>query len=285
MVALLIPFLTGCDSSSDTASQPGSETEKAIDSRDTASQPGSEPGKAIDKASLNIPEEMVLIPAGEFMMGDPSGKGTDRDHPQHKVSVDSFYMGKYEVTFEQYDLFCDDTGRKKPKDQSWGRGNRPVIYVSWYDAVAFCDWLSGWTGDSYRLPTEAEWEYACRAGTTTAYSFGDNKGDLGLYAWYDASSGHRTHPVGKKRANPWGLYDMHGNVGEWCQDWYRRDYYKDSPANNPKGPEKTKERIIRSGSWEYSYGWVRSANRDYAPPHDAYSAVGFRCVRDVALAE
>ncbi len=254
MVALSIPFLTGCD-------------------------------KAIDRASLDIPEEMVLIPAGEFMMGKPSGKSGDRDHPQHKVSVDSFYMGKYEVTFEQYDLFCDDTGRKKPKDQSWGRGSKPVVYVSWHDAVAFCDWLSAWTGDSYRLPTEAEWEYACRAGTTTAYSFGDNKGDLGLYAWYDANSEARTHPVGEKKANPWGLYDMHGNVGEWCQDWYARDYYKDSPTNNPKGPEETKERVIRNGSWEYSYGGARSAYRDYAPPLDTYFSVGFRCVRDVAPEE
>jgi formylglycine-generating enzyme required for sulfatase activity len=188
--------------------------------------------------------EMVLIPAGSFMMGNPSGEGEGNEHPQHKVSVDSFYMGKYEVTFEQYDIFCQQTGRSTPSNSGWGRGNRPVINVSWNDAVAFCDWLSKMTGKKYRLPTEAEWEYACRAGTNSKYSFGNSTGDLGLYGWYDGNSGGKTHPVGSLRPNPWGLHDMHGNVFEWCSDWYGSNYYSSSPSRNPKGPSCDSRRFV-----------------------------------------
>jgi len=224
--------------------------------------------------------EMVLIPAGEFIMGSPDDEGYDSERPQHEVSIDSFYIGKYEVTFEQYDLFCEKTGRSKPSDRGWGRGKRPVINVSWYDAVAFCDWLSELSGDRYRLPTDAEWEYACRAGTTTKYNFGDSTRDLGLYAWYSGNAGKRTHPVGNLRANAWGLHDMHGNVWEWCSDWYDESYYSRSPSSNPTGPTNGQNRVHRGGSWGSDASHLRSTNRNYASPDVTISFLGFRCARD-----
>jgi formylglycine-generating enzyme required for sulfatase activity len=224
--------------------------------------------------------EMVLIPAGEFIMGSPDGEGYRFERPQHEVSIDSFYISKHEVTFEQYDLFCEKTGRSKPSDRGWGRGKRPVSNVSWYDAVAFCDWLSELSGDGYRLPTEAEWEYACRAGTTTRYSFGDSTHDLGLYAWYSGNAGKRTQTVGNLRANAWGLHDMHGNVWELCSDWYDESYYSESPSSNPAGPTNGQNRVHRGGSWGGDASHLRAANRNYASPDVTMSFLGFRCARD-----
>jgi formylglycine-generating enzyme required for sulfatase activity len=224
--------------------------------------------------------EMILIPAGEFIMGSPDGEGYRFERPQHEVSIDSFYMSKHEVTFKQYDLFCEKTGRSKARDRGWGRGKRPVINVSWRDAVAFCDWLSELSGDRYRLPTEAEWEYACRAGATTKYNFGDSPRDMGLYAWYSGNAGKRTHPVGKLRANAWGLHDMHGNVWEYCSDRYDEGYYSGSPSSNPTGPASGQNRVQRGGSWGGDAGHLRSANRNYSSPDVAMGFMGFRCARD-----
>jgi formylglycine-generating enzyme required for sulfatase activity len=231
-------------------------------------------------ASAEPGGDMVLIPAGEFIMGSPDGEGYDDEHPQHAVFVDSFYLGKYEVTFEQYDLFCEQTGRSKPYDHGWGRGKRPVMNVSWDDAAAFCDWLSERSGERYRLPTEAEWEYACRAGTTTQFSFGDSARDLDFYAWHRGNAGRRTHPVGTLIANPWGLHDMYGNVWEWCSDWYGKSYYTSVPQRNPTGPPNGEYRVRRGGSWYYFAGSLRSADRDGATPDATFYALGFRCARD-----
>jgi formylglycine-generating enzyme required for sulfatase activity len=164
---------------------------------------------------------MVELPGGTFRMGSPDGVGLSDEHPQHEVAVEAFAVGECPVTFDEYDRFCEATGRGKPGDEGWGRGRRPVINVSWHDATAYCKWLSEETGETYRLLTEAEWEYACRAGSDTEYCYGDDPAKLGEYAWYYENAGLKSHPVGEKLPNAWGLYDMHGNVWEWCADEYR----------------------------------------------------------------
>ena len=212
---------------------------------------------------------MILIPTGTFNMGDSLYA-----LPIHSVHLDAFYIDKYEVTFDQYDAFCTATSRATASDSGWGRGTRPVINVTWYDAEAYCAWAGK------RLPTEAEWERACRAGTNTAWSFGDDAGPLGTYAWYLTNSSNMTHPVGEKAANPLGLYDMHGNVWEWCSDWYDSGYYAVSPSNNPPGPASGTNRISRGGSWHDDGAGVRSGNRNYSgAPGSSYPEIGCRCAR------
>jgi len=217
---------------------------------------------------------MILVPAGTFSMGDATYAG-----PVHSVYLDAFYIDKYEVTLAQYDAFCDATGRTKPSDYGYGRGNRPASYISWNDSKAFCEWAGK------RLPTEAEWERACRAGTNTAYSFGDDPGLLGTYAWYFSNSGSMTHPVGEKTPNALGLYDMHGNVWEWVADWYDGSYYSVSPLNNPPGPSSGTYKVLRGGAWNYGgYGgyvdYLRSGYRSYGGPGDSYSFFGCRCAKN-----
>jgi formylglycine-generating enzyme required for sulfatase activity len=175
--------------------------------------------------------EMVLIPAGQFLMGSPPDeKGRyDFEGPQHRGEIGyRFALGRYAVVFAEYDHFCEVTTSKKPADQGWGRGRRPVINVDWRDAQAYVEWLSHETGQVYRLPSEAEWEYACRAGTTTRYSWGDdisNKNANCGGGWFS-----KTKEVGSYPANPWGLYDMHGNVFEWMEDMWH-DSYSGAPVD------------------------------------------------------
>ena len=180
--------------------------------------------------------EWVEIPAGSFRMGSPQEEAKRNDDEYlYNVTLDSFKMSKYEITFEQYDVFCDATGREKPNDWGWGRGKNPVINISWDDAAAFAEWLE------CRLPTEAEWEYACRAGTTTPFNTGDNLTTSqanydGEYPYNDNPKGEnrkKTLTVGSFEPNAWGLHDMHGNVWEWCSDWY--DIYPTDAVRNPKG--------------------------------------------------
>jgi len=212
---------------------------------------------------------MVLIPAGQFTMGSNDGEADEK--PPHRVSISAFHLDKHEVTFALYDAFCAATGRTKPEDQGWGRGSRPVINVSWEDAKAYCDWAGK------RLPTEAEWEYACRAGGTGKWCFGDDEGQLGGYAWYTANSGNMTHPAGEKAANAFGLFDMHGNVWEWCADWYDTGYYSASPVQDPTGAVSGQYRVLRGGSWVAYASWCRSAYRyRYLPGYGGYY-LGFRC--------
>ncbi len=220
--------------------------------------------------------EMVIIPAGKFKMGSNESNG---EQPIHEVNIAyDFAIGKYQVTFEEYDLFCKVTKRDKPKDQGWGRGKRPVINVNWNDAKAYCQWLSDQTGKEYRLPSEAEWEYACRAGSTGKYCFGDDKNQLKNYAWYDNNSGSKTHPVGEKKPNKFGLYDMHGNVREWCEDKWHSDY-KGAPTDGSAWHSSSDAHLLRGGSWDNDDDNLRCANRGRYDTTGRNYVWGFRLSR------
>jgi formylglycine-generating enzyme required for sulfatase activity len=237
--------------------------------------------------------EMVWIPAGSFKMGDVQGGGYDNEQPVHDVFIGRFAMGRYEVTFAEYDKFAEATGRDKPSDKGWGRGNRPVIYVSWYDATAYAEWLSQQTGQKYRLPTEAEWEYAARAGTDTKYWWGNTASHE--YANYGVDSGwgglakgkdrwKYTAPVGSFAPNPFGIYDTVGNVWEWtCSEYENRYNGKENTCKNKatikKDGENKSHFVLRGGSWGIGAGWTRTADRNGWQPTVRIRLVGFRLAR------
>ncbi len=231
-------------------------------------------------AGMNI--KMRAIQGGTFQMG--SNDGDSDENPIHTVTVGSFAMMKYEVTFAEYDAFCDATGRSKPDDEGWGRGNRPVINVSWNDAVAYAEWLSQQTGQTWRLPTEAEWEYAARGGVETLHATSQlyaGSNNIDEVAWYWGNSGSKTHPVGQKKPNELGIYDMSGNVWEWCQDVYNSNFYEQSQnSTNPIYEGKGTGRVRRGGSWYNDADGCRSANRYYVAPAGRGGSVGFRLCRD-----
>ncbi len=246
----------------------------------------------------DIKFDMVPIPGGKFLMGSPESEEgrNDDEGPQHEVVIDPFWMAKYEMVWDAYetwsfeldkrrreqthepatdwDKFADAVARPTPPytDMSFGMGKkeRPAACMTQYAAQHFCKWLSAKTGRYYRLPTEAEWEYACRAGTTTAYSFGDNPDDLEDYAWYFDDSDDKFHKVGEKKPNPWGLYDMHGNVAEWVLDQYVPDAYQRFAGKTVKNPliPATKEFpiAVRGGSWADDPEMLRSAARRGSHP-------------------
>lgn len=237
---------------------------------------------------------LVPIPPGEFDMGtaagdESEGEGRQKsgpETPQHTVRITQpFYMSAFEVTQQQYEQVMDA--------RPWA--GQPLVqegpafaasYISWDDAMQFCRRLSEQENVTYRLPTEAEWEYACRAGTSTAYSFGDDASQLEAVAWFDKNAYHNgeqyPHRVGQKTPNWWGLYDMHGNVYEWCSDWYGPYESADEPLVDPTGPESGRQRVWRGGSFSESSVNLRSASRlsfnrqDYRPGF----AAGFRVVRE-----
>ncbi|MEO1011857.1 MAG: SUMF1/EgtB/PvdO family nonheme iron enzyme [Bacteroidota bacterium] len=237
-------------------------------------------------AATDLGFDMLLIPEGSFMMGSPESEAERKpdEGPQREVRIKSFYMGKYELTWEIFELFFkqnqqlfakleDDTVMKidaitRPsppyEDPSYGMGKQgfPAVSMSAYSALVFCKWLSTVTGRLYRLPTEAEWEYAARAGTETAYSFGDTTKDLDTYAVYYKNSDKKYAKVGTKEPNPWGLYDMHGNVAEWTLDEYKKDTYTTLDDNNPwMVPTVIHPRSYRGGSWDDDSDKLRSASR------------------------
>lgn len=231
-----------------------------------------------DYVELDCGKSMIiklkLIPSGEFMMGSPDGKGEDDEHPRHRVEItEPFYMGVYPVTQAQYEAVMGGN-----PSQSKGFEN-PVDSVSWYDANKFCEELSVQTGRKTQLPSEAQWEYACRAGTTMAYSFGDDDSQLGRHAWYIGNGGGKTHPIDKKKPNPWGLYDIHGNVCEWCADLYAGSY-ENVTSVDPTEPSNGSYRVLRGGSWSSHPGYCRSAHRGWTSLDDRYSSNGFRIVLD-----
>jgi formylglycine-generating enzyme required for sulfatase activity len=203
--------------------------------------------------------QFALIPAGEFQMGSTSG--ADYERPVHTVRISKpFYLGIHEVTQGHWEAVMGNN-----PSQFKGDANRPIETVSWEEVQKFIDKLNTREGGTkYRLPTEAEWEYAARAGSTTAYSFGDDSSQLGKYAWFAGNVNNTTHPVRKLQPNAWGLYDMHGNVWEWVQDWYGT--YTAEPGTDPQGPTSGSARVIRGGSWNNGAGDCRSAYRLSSPP-------------------
>ena len=228
--------------------------------------------------------KLLLIPAGNFQMGSPKGEsGRDSDEgPQHRVEITkAFYMGRTEVTQGQWRGVMGTEPWKGESRVQEGEQNA-ASYISWDDATEFCRRLSQREGKTYRLPTEAEWEYACRAGTTTRFHFGDDESQLGEYAWFDGNAYYKdekyAHRVGQKKPNPFGLYDMHGNVYEWCGDWFDSDYYVSSPLRDPRGPSSGSSRVLRGGSWDFEPSYVRCARRSNSTPDSRFFNDGFRVV-------
>ncbi|TVR64323.1 MAG: formylglycine-generating enzyme family protein [Candidatus Competibacteraceae bacterium] len=233
---------------------------------------------------------LVVIPAGEFWMGSPECEAEHADNErQHRVVIEQpFAIGRYAVTFAEYDRFCTATGRALLPDAGWGRGNRPAIYIDGYAALDYAAWLSAQTGRTYRLPTEAEWEYVCRAGTTTPFWWGDSiTPDQANYNGHDTYGAQgraglyreQTVPVEQFSPNPWGLYQVHGNVLEWTGSIYDAGY--GGAETRCAGREESGARAVRSGSWLSLPGWLRSAHRFRYAPTFRYSVTGFRIARSL----
>ena len=223
--------------------------------------------------------ELVLIPPGSFKMGGDKNLEQAEDHetPRHRVHISkTFYMGKYAVTQQEWSLIMNDNPSEF-KDEA-----RPVERVSWTDVQGFIQKLNKKEEtDTYRLPTEAEWEYAARAGTQNAYNFGPDINTLTQYAWYRKNSEGKTHPVGGLKPNAWGLHDMHGNVHEWGQDWFDRNYHSQSPSNDPSGPSSGLAKVLRGGDWGSEDWYCRCASRSLSSPDRRSSRLGFRLIRMV----
>ena len=300
---------------------PPVDVPEAVATSAEAMQPYAEP-----LVHTDVVIDMVPIPGGTFVMGSPSSEAdrADDEGPQHEVAVEPFWMSGCEITWDAHDIWSErlDLLRRDaigfaptPRDElvdavtrptepytdmsfGMGRGKHPAICMTNHSARAFCQWLSTKTGRYYRLPTEAEWEYACRAGTSTAYSFGDDPDQLDDYAWHAGNCEGSSQEVGQKEPNAWGLYDMHGNVAEWTLDQYDGDFYAKLGAGlvtNPlNAPLRQYERVVRGGGWDDSPDMLRSAVRVASDPDwkqqdpqdpqsiwyltDALS-VGFRVVR------
>ena len=251
--------------------------------------------------------EMVRLQPGRFLMGAAAAENcmSHADEcPRHEVHIARpFAIGRFPVTFDDYDRFVlatrqpsaakrgfmerlfggeGDRQPEVPNNNGWGRSRHPVINVSWNDAVAYCVWLTGQTGRTYRLPSEADWEYACRAGTATRWSCGDDAQALKDYAWFGDNSGGRTHPVGEKRPNPWGLHDIHGNVCEWVQDGWHDDYAGAPTDGSAWGASSdTAGRVLRGGSWWVTAGGVRVSTREGSDPDGCGDNVGLRLAQNL----
>ncbi|MFN5371938.1 MAG: formylglycine-generating enzyme family protein, partial [Bacteroidia bacterium] len=260
--------------------QKGSVQETQASKTGTILPKEQEPEPVEPPARSKLAIEWVDIPGGTFTMGSPSNEvDRSRIEDQHTVTLDGFKMSKYEVTFAQYDAFCEATNREKPSDEGWGRGNRPVINVSWHDAKAFADYVG------YALPTEAQWDYACRAGSTSPFNTGtclntnEANYDGSNYPYTNCNKGtynKKTIPVDSYSPNAWGLYNMHGNVFEWVSDWY--GHYPTSAQTNPQGPSSGSNRVFRGGGWYPDAQYCRSAYRHCRAPYYRDYSIGFRLV-------
>jgi formylglycine-generating enzyme required for sulfatase activity len=235
--------------------------------------------------SIHVEPEMVSIPAGTFQQGNIHGEDESSEHPIRDVSIKKFAMGRFEVTFEEYDRFAIATDRPLPRDEGWGRGSRPVINVSWEDAVNYAKWLAQQTGRRYRLPAETEWEYAARNGGKDEIWAGTSDAEqLADYAWFNINSTGRTQPVGTKKPNGLGLKDMSGNVWEWVEDCWHDDY-NDAPTDNSAGLEgnggNCGMRLRRGGAWTDSPMSLRSSFRNGYSADTRSILIGFRLAQDI----
>jgi formylglycine-generating enzyme len=221
--------------------------------------------------------EMVPVKGGSFMMGNSGSDAEIDEIPAHEVTVNTFRIAKTETTVFQWKAFCKATGKKMPDPPTWDWiDNHPIVNITWQDAMDYCNWLSGQKGEKYRLPTEAEWEYAARGGQLskgTKYSGG---AALDVLGWFSTNSYARTQPVAQKQPNELGIYDMSGNAWEWCQDWYSEYYYAKSPKDNPTGPQNGARHVMRGGSWFSAADNCKVTHRITFAPADRYSNYGFR---------
>jgi formylglycine-generating enzyme len=261
-----------------------------------SSTAGGSPGESKTVAGM----EFMWIPKGSFTMGSPASEANrDKDEKQHRVNLtQGYWLGATEVTKGQFKQFVRATAYKTTAENegwcwiydgewqnksgySWKKlgfsqsDDHPVACVSWHDAKAYIKWLNRQGQGRFSLPTEAQWEYAARAGTTTAYSFGNDASQLGDYAWYGDNSGKETHAVASKKPNPWGLYDMRGNVSEWTADWYDKTY-PSGATTDPTGGSSGSGRVFRGGGWDHGAQYLRSANRYFYSPGVRGSSIGFR---------
>lgn len=240
-----------------------------------------------DQIENSFGMKFVRIPKGTFLMGTPEGakvRHADIQRPQHRVEITKdFYIGATEVTQGQWKAVTD-TEPWLYRDSGPTGDDYPAMFICWDDAVIFCRILSRKEGKTYRLPWEAEWEYACRGGATTQYCFGDDGNELGEYAWWGALFGGTAkgepyaHQVAQKKPNQYGLFDMHGNLKEWCGDWYDGEYYNSSPLRDPHGPTSGSARVLRGGSASSDPDGVRCASRDANRPDEPNDGYGFRVV-------
>ena len=273
LLLLMLLIAVGCEDST--------ESEQA-----TEPVPSDPPVIELPSFTNTLDMTFKEIPAGTFTMGSPEGEeDREDDETQHKVTISkAFYMQTTEVTQEQWKALM---GTEPWQGERYVKEGPDYVatYVSWDDAVAYCKKLSEKEGKTYRLPTEAEWEYACRAGTKTMWSFGDDEKVLGDYAWYRRNAWDidekYAHQVGLKKPNAFGLHDMHGNVYEWCHDYNDRDYYQQSPTNDPQGPAFGSFRVLRGGSWRNDSRSTRSALRSGDFADNRVNRTGFRVVREL----
>lgn len=257
-----------------------------------------------------FPGEMVEITGGTFRMGSDVGSGEQNERPVNDVTVNTFFMGRFEVTIEQFSRFISETNYQTDAEKTdsstiksgsefirqpgvnWRHDeygqerpqnlyHYPVIHVSWNDAVQYCEWLSGKTEVTYRLPTEAEWEYAAGGGSKnrTKWAGTNTESSLGSYAWFERNANRATHSVGEKKANDLNLHDLSGNVAEWCDDWYEETFYTNKITQNPTGPHKGKSKVFRGGAWHDQPADCRVSYRSHGSPNMSSCSLGFRIVR------
>lgn len=233
--------------------------------------------------TIQLSENFVQLPRGSFLMGSDDALAKEREKPLHEVHIDyDVAMCKFPVTVEDYMLFAQATGAEVPLDRHEHLGfDVPVRRVRWTDAKAYCEWRSQREDKTFRLPTEAEWEYACRAGSTGNYCFGNDKTLFGEYAWYTDNSEGVTHNVGTKKPNAWGLYDMHGNVWEWCSDWYSETYEHTPTDGSAYKVQNEKGRVLRGGSWNGSAENSRCSSRINLGSGGRNYFVGFRVLLEL----